>query len=133
MPRADVKIIEQYLDIIIDDRIGLLDNDIFSIDLDTLLDFLTLRGKKRQRAKTKYTQDTYANIARGEDYKVFRDDKQAFVTLTPFCFKKHLLVSDTTRGKCVRRYFIQIEKIYRKCLMAKVAKKNIEGVKELIL
>lgn len=75
MPSTDTKIIQEYLDIVIDDRVGLLDNDVFSIDLDTLLDFLALRGKKRERVKTKYTKGAYANMLQSEDYLIFRDDK----------------------------------------------------------
>lgn len=59
--------------------------------------------------------------------------RQVFVVLTPTGFKKHLLASDTSIGEIIKKYFIQIEKLYRLCLLTKVKKDDLRGIRELIL
>lgn len=41
--------------------------------------------------------------------------------------------SDTVVGGVIKKYFIQIEKLYRLCLLTKVKKNDVDGIKELIL
>lgn len=102
----EIKTITKYIDAIIDDRVGMLDNLSFCVDIEVLLGLLHIRQNTKEEIKQAFVDGLYDHME-GIDYKcTLYESNRSFIVLRPSCFKRFLLCSETKVGKVISKYFV---------------------------